>query len=206
MKLFDKIRKKYNIIKKKNWDDISIAQFNALSLLGKEPKIEDVIKIIYDVDLKNIPIKDIVKYDTTFISKPIPRRPIKKYYILNGTKYNANFELPSISTAQFFDFRNYAEKNDYIGVLSCCLIPDGKEYNDGYDIEQTKADIATMPITEAQTISFFFLNQTAVLLEVILQSSTSQLKKNPKMKENKELMNLLNLLEKMDWLNLTSCL
>lgn len=206
MKLFDKIRKKYDIIKKKSWDDISIAQFNALTLLGKDAKLEDVIKIIYDVDLKNIPIKDIVKYDTTFISKPIPRRPIKKYYILNGTKYNANFELPSISTAQFFDFRNYAEKNDYIGVLSCCLIPDGKEYNDGYDIEQTKTDIATMPITEAQTISFFFLNQTAVLLEATLQSSTSQLKKNTETKENKELMNLLNLLEKMDLLNLTSCL
>ena len=206
MKLFDKIRKKYNIIKKKNWDDISIAQFNALSLLGKDAKLEDVIKIIYDVDLKNIPIKDIVKYDTSFISKPIPRLPIKKYYILTGTKFNANFELPSISTAQFFDFRNYAEKNDYIGVLSCCLIPDGKEYNDGYDIEQTKADIATMPITEAQTVSFFFWNQTAVLLEATLQSSTSQLKKNPETKENKELMNLLNLLEKMDLLNLTSCL
>ena len=206
MKLFDKIRKKYNIINKKSWDDISIAQFNALCKLGKEPKLEDALKIIYDVDLKNIPIKDIVKYDTTFISKPIPRRPIKKYYMLNGTKYNANFELPSISTAQFFDFRNYAEKNDYIGVLSCCMIPEGKEYNAGYDIEQAKKDIASMPITEAQTISFFFWNQTAVLLEAILQSSTSQLKKNPETKENKELMNLLSQLEKMDLLNLTSYL
>lgn len=206
MKLFDKIRKKYNIIKKKSWDDISIAQFNALCKLGKDTKLEDVLKIVYDVDLKDIPLKDIAKYDTTFISKPIPRRPIKKYYMLNGTKYNANFELPSISTAQFFDFRNYAEKNDYIGVLSCCLIPDGKEYNDGYDIEQLKTDIASMPITEAQTISFFFWNQTAVLLEAILQSSTYQLKKNPETKENKELMNLLSQIEKMDLLNLTSYL
>ena len=183
MKLFDKIRKKYNIIKKKSWDDISIAQFNALCKLGKEPKLEDLLKIVYNVDLKTIPIKDIVKYDLSFIGTDIKKKPIMKQYVLNGTKYNANFELPTISAAQFFDFRNYTEKNDFVGVLSCCLIPDGKEYNDGYDMKQVRTDIETLPITQAQTIGFFFLNQSAVLLEATRQYLMQNLQEKGKQTE-----------------------
>lgn len=191
-------------VKSKNWYDITLKQFNDLVALGDNAKIGDLLKIVYDIDLKDIPITDISKYKLDFLKKPIPRESIQKSYTLNGTKYIANFELPSISTAQFFDFRNYTEQNDYIGVLSCCLIPEGKEYNEGYDSDKVRTDIESLPITQAQTISFFFWNQTAVLLEAILQSSTSQLKENPEMKENKELQSLLKKLEKLDWLSSTS--
>lgn len=191
-------------VRSKNWYDITLKQFNDLVALGDNAKIGDLLKIVYDINLKDIPITDISKYKLDFLKKPIPRESIQKSYTLNGTKYIANFELPSISTAQFFDFRNYTEQNDYIGVLSCCLIPEGKEYNEGYDSDKVRTDIESLPITQAQTISFFFWNQTAVLLEAILQSSTSQLKENPEMKENKELQSLLKKLEKLDWLSSTS--
>lgn len=191
-------------VRSKNWYDITLKQFNDLVALGDNAKIGDLLKIVYDIDLKDIPITDISKYKLDFLKKPIPRESVQKSYTLNGTKYIANFELPSISTAQFFDFRNYTEQNDYIGVLSCCLIPEGKEYNEGYDSDKVRTDIESLPITQAQTISFFFWNQTAVLLEAILQSSTSQLKENPEMKENKELQSLLKKLEKLDWLSSTS--
>lgn len=191
-------------VKSKNWYDITLKQFNDLVALGDNAKIGDLLKIVYDIDLKDIPITDISKYKLDFLKKPIPRESVQKSYTLNGTKYIANLELPSISTAQFFDFRNYTEQNDYIGVLSCCLIPEGKEYNEGYDSDKVRTDIESLPITQAQTISFFFWNQTAVLLEAILQSSTSQLKENPEMKENKELQSLLKKLEKLDWLSSTS--
>ena len=191
-------------VKSKNWYDITLKQFNDLVALGDNAKIGDLLKIVYDVDLKDIPITDISKYKLDFLKKPIPRESIRKSYTLNGTKYIANFELPSISTAQFFDFRNYTEQKDYTGVLSCCLIPEGKEYNEGYDSDKVRTDIESLPITQAQTVSFFFWNQTAVLLEATLQSSTSQLKKNPETKENKELQSMLKKLEKLDWLSSTS--
>lgn len=184
MRIFKNFKKKTNIISPKNWDDISVKKFYQLVALGQNPKLEDLLKIVYDVNIKDIPIKDITKYNLDFIKEDIRRKPIQKTYKLNDTIYNACFELPSISTAQFFDFRNYSQKNDFVGVLSCCLIPDGHEYNDGYNIEKVREDIENMPITRAQTISFFFLNQTTVLLEAILQSSTQQLKKNPETKDN----------------------
>ena len=191
-------------VKSKSWYDITLKQFNDLVALGDNPKLEDLLKIVYDVDLKDIPVTDISKYKLDFLKKSIPKESIQKSYTINGTKYIANLELPSISTAQFFDFRNYTQQNDYIGVLSCCLIPEGKEYNEGYDSDKVRTDIESLPITQAQTIGFFFWNQTAVLFEAILQSSTSQLKKNPETKENKELQSLLKKIEELDCLSLTS--
>lgn len=187
MKIFKNLKKKLNIISPKNWDDISVKKFYELAALGQNPKLEDLLKIVYDVNIKDVPIKDITKYKLDFLNKEIKRKPIRKTYDLNGTTYNACFELPSISTAQFFDFRNYSQKNDFVGVLSTCLIPKGHEYNDGYDIEKVREDIESLPITQAQTISFFFLNQTTVLLEATLQYSTQQLETNSETKDNEEL-------------------
>lgn len=187
--------------KSKTWYDITLKQFNELAKLGDKAELSDLLRIVYEVDIKNIPISDITKYKLDFLQQPIPREPIKKSYTLNGTKYIAHFELPSISTAQFFDFRNYTKENDFVGVLSACLIPEGYEYNEGYDSDKVREDIESLPITEAQTISFFFWNQTAVLCKTILQSSTSQLRTNEMTKENKDIQNLL---DDLDSLSLTS--
>ncbi len=202
MGLFKNLKKKLNIISPKNWDDISVKKFYELVALGQNPKLEDLLKIVYEVDIKDIPIKDITKYKLDFINKDIRRKPIQKTYNLQGTIYNACFELPSISAAQFFDFRNYSKKNDFVGVLSCCLIPNGHEYNDGYDIEKVREDIENMPITEAQTVSFFFLNQAIVLFECTQQFSLKWAKEA--MKDNTEITNLLNRLEEQGLSNSTS--
>lgn len=189
--------------KSKTWYDITLKQFNELSKLSNKAELGDLLRIVYDVEIRDIPISDISKYKLDFLKQPIPREPIKKSYTLNGTKYVANFELPSISTAQFFDFRNYTKQNDYVGVLSACLIPEGYEYNEGYDSDKVREDIESLPITAAQTISFFFWNQTAVLCKTILQSSISQLRTNETVKKNKEIQSLL---DDLDSLNLTSFL
>lgn len=206
MELRNFLHRKPKENRSKSWYDISLAQFNQLTALGESATLADLLRIVYNKDLREIPISEITSYKLDFLKKPIPREPIKKSYTLNGTKYNATFELPSISTAQFFDFRNYSKNNDFVGVLSCCLIPEGHEYNDGYDSDKVREDIESLPITRAQTISFFFWNQTTVLLEAILQSSTSQLKKNPETKDNEELQKILGEIEKLDWNSLISSL
>ena len=183
--------------KHKSWDDISIKQFYQLVSLGDNPSMQDLFRIIYNVDYNTLTLKDINSYHFDFLKHPIPRRPIRKTYTLNNTVYSANFELPSISAAQFLDFRNYSKQDDFVGCLSTCLIPKGHEYNEDYDILIVKQDIETMPITEAQTISFFFANQLAVLLKATLQSSTQQLSKT-----NPELTNLLSKIDNLDLPNL----
>lgn len=189
-------------IHKKNWYDINLDQFNRLTALGQNPSLRDVVDIVYDVDINTIKISDISKYSVDFISKPVPRSTIKKAYKLNGTEYTPTFDITKLTTAQFFDFRNYAQKDDFVGILTVCLVPKGKEYNEGYNIEDVRKDVLSFPITDAQTVGFFFKNQLVVLLRAILSSSTHQLKelKNPKIDQ------LVEQIEKLDWNSLTSSL
>lgn len=196
MKLFKKF-----LSYKKNWYNITLGQFLKLSALGDKPELADVLDIIYKVNINTIPISDINKYSISFLTKPIPKTVIKKSYKLGNTEYIPNFDLTKITTAQFFDFRNYAQKDDFVGILTVCLVPKGKEYAEGYNIEDVRKDVLSFPITDAQTVGFFFKNQLVVLLRAILSSSTHQLKemKNPKVDQ------LVEQIEKLDWNSLTSC-
>lgn len=172
LNLFKKVKSR---IIRKTWFDITLGQFQQLCQLGDEPQLADLLRIIYNVDLRTIPISTIAKYNIEFLSKQIPRTRIKDQYLLNGTCYKASFDLTKLTTAQFFDFRNYAKQNDTAGVLSCCIIPEGHEYNDGYDIQQVRTDLQQLPITDAQTISFFFRNQLVILLRSTLSYSSQQI-------------------------------
>lgn len=166
--------------KKATWDDITLEKFYQLNGLGKDPDIYDVIDIVYGIKSREIPVSELYKYSVAFLNKECPRRSIKKHYTLNGVKYNANFDITKITTAQFVDFRNYAINGAKIeDVLSVCLIPEGHSYNDGYDIIKLKVDCLQMPITEAQTISFFFINQLFVLLESIQSSLLHNMEEIP---------------------------
>lgn len=199
--LFKKIKSR---IISKNWYDITLGQFQSLCQLGDTPNFADLLRIIYDVDLRTIPVSTIAKYNVEFLKKPIPRTTIKDHYLLNGTKYTASFDLTKLTTAQFFDFRNYAQKNDTVGVLSCCIIPEGYEYNDGYDIETVKKDLLSLPITDAQTISFFFINQTIVLLKATESYLNNQMKKNTEMKKKPEIQLVQTVLSTLDLNSLIS--
>lgn len=182
-------------IKQRNWDDITLEKFYKLYKLGKSPNVYDVIDIVYDTNCRELPIKDVPNYKVDFLNTACPKRPIKKHYVLNGTKYIALFDITRISAAQFVDFRNYAAAGAKLeDILSVCLIPEGHTYNDGYDIQQLKKDILQLPITDVQTISFFFINQLFVLLESIQSSLTSNLE-TMKTEETKKLKRLLENLD-----------
>ena len=81
-------------------------------------------------------------------------------------------------------------KNTYINALMWyCGISKSKanqEYNKlKYDIIKLKVDCLQMPITDAQTISFFFINQLFVLLESIQSSLLHNMEEIP---ETQQLM------------------
>ena len=187
--------------KKVTWDDITIEKFYQLNDLGKNPDIYDVIDIVYGIKSKEIPVSELYKYSIDFLNKECPRHPIKSHYTINGVKYDSNFDITKITTAQFVDFRNYAANGAKIeDVLSVCLIPEGHSYNDGYDITKLKADCLQMPITNAQSIGFFFQKQLTALLQIIQYCLLR------KLKGVKEMQPLYNQLKEMDLHSLTSSL
>lgn len=184
----------------KGWYGVTLGQFLELKAAGEGLTVEQALRVLYGVELRELPVGEIGRYSLEFLKKDVPKERVRDRYKLGGQWYTGCFDLTKVTAAQFFDFRNYAKKDDFVGVLSCCLVPEGKEYNEGYDMEAVKSAIREMPITQAQTIGFFFKNQLVILLRCILSSSKQTLAAIP------EMSGIAKMLDEVDLRNLMSSL
>lgn len=111
----------------------------------------------------------ILQSQLSFLGKPTLTNKKYKSIILNGTKYNIMKSLDKMSMAQYVDFQNLWE-GDYVKklpeVLSIFIIPDGHEYNEGYDIAQVRNEInENLDIETATNIAFFLRSRLESLIE-----------------------------------------
>lgn len=86
-----------------------------------------------------------------------------KHITINNTKYDVLQDARKMNVAQYVDFQTYAtkynEKIEY--ALSTLIIPHGKNYNEGYEVEDVINDILYyMPCTTASGLLFFFLTKS----------------------------------------------
>lgn len=159
--MFNKIKKRLNIIPNKSWDDITIKMFNQISDIldnKDEYTVLNLIDIIWGVSSADLKAADINKYISklSFINDQPKKGIPHKHLVLNNRKYICDYNLPDISAAQFYDYQHYEVTNKLEDILSVFIYPEGHNYNDGYDMEQAKQDILEVPITEAIAACFFF--------------------------------------------------
>ena len=114
-----------------------------------------------------------------------------KTLFINGAEYELRTKLEDYSVAQYVDFQNYIKdgQNNLARMLSTVIIPIGKKYNDGYDIEEVIQNIGdNLSIAHANYIMFFFTKKLVSSIKVT-QESLVWLKKmmnwNKKMKMKK---------------------
>lgn len=172
------------LIDMKDWKDITLRQFNKIQEYLETPDdytTLNIIDIIYGEDSANLPISQYMqKYANAldFLLTPIPTVDLKTSYTLNGTIYDSNINLSTLTTAQFVDYQNYAKKSPILTneILSVFIIPQNHSYNDGYDLEKVKNDILDMDMPTINTLAFFFKKSYLLLLNVFLTSLTYQVK------------------------------
>lgn len=130
-------------------DDDLTKTVEIVSIVNKM-KIEDVL------DLPLEKFKNLVG-ELNFLSElPVPTQP-KDKYVINGHKYRLCLKPKDITAAQWVDFQAI-DKKDYASLLSVFLIPEGKKYNDGYDIIDCISDFKSLPIPEVMSlVAFFFI-------------------------------------------------
>lgn len=159
--------KKKKIEKKYTWNDVTISQYRRM--LALDPSDEDysfnLVAVFENTTLEDImsrPIDGVLKC-TAALSKFITKAPtpslIKTHYTLNGKKYCLSLNPADITTAQYFDFVNAEKKMpDCLSqILAIFMVPEGKEYNTGYDLESAQYDIENfMNVREALSIADFF--------------------------------------------------
>lgn len=162
---------------KKSWRDVTIDEYFDLCERLNDDTLTDYEKIIIKIafitgksedevwnlswtDFRNLQVealwmgefklKDNVKFKTIEI---------------NGEKYNIDTNLQNFTVAQYIDFQTFFPKRKTnertIGnILACFIIPKGKKYAEGYDIQELVENInSNLDIMTANEIMFFFLKQ-----------------------------------------------
>lgn len=194
-----------------NWDNLTLRKFVEIRMVTNHPfyteddrvlRIAAIVNEIAYEDLLNLPIARATEYVGTasfLYDKPVPKKH-RNSYTLNGRKYSLLKSPSEMTTAQYIDYQTVIVEefeSHLIDLMSIILVPEGHNYNDGYDLEQVRSDIETLSVTEALGISDFFLKQYRRLLKRILLYSRAEMT-IARMKAPKEMKAEMRQLEK-EW-------
>ena len=118
---------------------------------------------------------EFLRHDCPPISAP--SRVISGDLVLIPTK-----DFTNITTAQYVDFQTFstggtAKLPELIAVL---LVPEGRNYNDGYDVAEVVRVVRDLPLPVALCLSAFFFGQLVQSIQASLTSLELAAKSLPK--------------------------
>ena len=191
-------------IKKRNWSDITINDYKEIleiqqreydSDLEKGIAVLSVLCGVGEDELYSIPISQLngllsgiswMNNEFTF-----NQNWNSKYIKINGVKYDVVVDINKFTVAQYADFQIYWDKRDdvnYMGkLLTIFIIPDGKKYNEGYDIVELASILENyVSITDYNSVCFFFLKDLMLSTKASLYYSVWETMKMIRKEKNKE--------------------
>ena len=205
-------------LKYKNWKEISVNTFKKLqaninnaeedgdNMLNNLNKEIAMLAVLCDVDedaIANLTQNEFSKLLTqTNFLVDMPKVKVTDKYRINGTDYQVFLSLKQMTVSQYIDFQTfYADTEKYFcELLACFLIPKGKKYGEGYDIDVVVRDIGEhLSIVDANSILFFFALLYRSLTKAMLSYSVRQMKKlMKKMKDKAEKTKLQTAIAEME--------
>ena len=115
-----------------------------------------------ETEILNMPISEYsaLARSASFLTKApeLPEKPAKVYEV-GGFRLVPVMDAGKITTAQYIDFQTLAKHKEgkVVEILSCLLVPEGKRYNEGYDIADVhKAIQEDMSVADAMGEYAFF--------------------------------------------------
>lgn len=170
-----------------SWEQITVAQFEELlEIQAAHPKnsAKYIVQYLYGIpNADNLPIPEYSCYVaglSRFIGEPVLKAKLtpNASYTLNGREYRVDITPSAFTVAQYTDLTNYIKSSAPLtDILSVVVVPEGKLYNDGYDIEEAKADIGTMPVTAGFAVVGFFARWSKSCTTTFLRSLTRRITK-----------------------------
>lgn len=201
MRLFKRKKKEE---RKLGWNDLTLTdlmQIKSISDLQlatedeKNLKVASIVcKIPYE-ELIQMPLEKVREYmdQTEFLLHEPKARKVKHSYIINGRRYKLLKNEMEMLTSQYIDFqaiyKDGFEKRPG-ELLAVMMVPEGHEYNDGYDNDQVVADMYDMKVEEALGITDFFLMRfvRSIAWTKMYYTLIMKWKKLTATKEEKEMM------------------
>ncbi len=169
----------------KAWDEVSISLYKKIKSICEREDLEPLDKNIKLIallsDTPEDEVWDLKMEATTPLFQDISwlwefdfsKKWKGKKLKLHDRVYKVCVDLQNFTMAQYVDFQTLFPKmkesdENYSAILSTILIPDGKDYNRGYDILEEREFLEeNLPITTANTIFYFFLTSLRDSLRAI---------------------------------------
>ena len=95
-----------------------------------------------------------------------------------------------INTAQYVDFQTFAKgfPGTLPELLSVFLVPEGKAYNDGYDVAEVQERVRAVPFPVALGLAAFFFEQFLKLTADSLTSWEAEMRKTKNEREKEKIL------------------
>lgn len=173
---------------KNSWGEITLNEFIQLtqiiqSDIPEDYQLSNIVSVLTGCTLQEIESLPLSTFKTLtsqlgFLNEKPQRNERKDTYTINGTEYVLKADITEITTGQYLDFTNYTKENpiDQTRILSCFLIPKGKEYSDGYNIEKVFMDMNDLPLQDSLSIFFYLRLQSVALYQILIDYSKQEMK------------------------------
>lgn len=194
---------------KTSWNDITVEDFLKLQDIGnlqlatedeKNMKVAALVNGIDYNEIIQVPLSKVREYmDATdfLLHKPTPNK-VRRKYVLNGRTYVLLKDKGEMSVAQYIDYQTIqADGFDKrpAELLSIMLVPEGHNYNDGYDKDEQIEDMLSLPIPDALGVCDFFVKRLSASINLILKALRLRMKlmRITARKEEREMMKAMEL-------------
>ena len=147
--------------------------------VDRKVKIVAILTGLTDDEVLNLPITEFTECcaKAKFLDKQCPENLIpgvSRSYPIGGFVLLPVTDIRKITTAQYIDFKTFEKDKEhkFVEMLSCFLVPRGKEYNEGYDILDVHNAIREeMSVAEVLALLAFFFKEWVGLIRSTLSSS-----------------------------------
>lgn len=151
--------------------------------LDRQVSILAVLSNCTEDDILRLPLDEYSRRvaASRFLDNDIPQRLPQRSYKVGGYELETVRDFRKMTTAQFVDFKKFADSaagddralaNLTVELLSCMMVPKGRDYCDGYDPVDVQAAIRDhLRADDAVALSAFFLARWMRWSRRILTSS-----------------------------------
>ena len=157
-----------------NYRNLSVGKWLEILELSKDENVDALEQQVKTISILTGLTEDevldlpIVEYrelasKTKFLEKEYDGKlQIAKSYGLNDMELIPVKDFNKITTAQYVDYQTFSKEGDMylVQTLSTLLVPKGKKYNDGYDMDAVQQAIRdNLSVADVLSLSAFFLTK-----------------------------------------------
>lgn len=173
---------------------LELSQDESVDALEQQVKTISILTGLTEDDVLALPITQYKQLagKTKFLENGYDGKLlVAKSYRLGGMELIPVKDFAKITTAQYVDFQNLSKEGDkyLVETLSTLLIPKGKKYMDGYEIEDVRQAIReNLSVADVLSLSAFFLTKFVKSIKDFQTYSIREIQKIPNKEMRERLM------------------